>query len=274
MSTRLSRPVSGGSQTHAAGIDLHGTLLDRRWRIDEGSLKRLTRAIEALRDHCLFFICSGNDVSFLHNHLTTATMSLFDGYILETGCIISDGTIEQVLVSPGDMASIGALEDILRSHRFPEVRYFAPRQATVSLFTRTADGGNDPADLMPRVVDAVVETGFGDRVYVTHSDVAVDVIPRGYDKLSGLGVAAGGLKTIGIADSLNDLPLIAGADLAFLPANASPALESVLDSTPEVVLKSRSASTGAVVEIIEFLFEYLSQEGGPVCDDAVDPERK
>lgn len=284
--TVYSDLLPGGSHSHAAGIDLHGTLLDRHWKVDVGSLNRLTRSLESLRDRCLLFICSGNDLSFLHRHLTDAMMSLFDGYVLETGCVVSDGTVEQVLVSPDSAASIRTIEDILRGHGFPEVRYFAPRRATVSLFTRTAEGGSDPAELMPRVVEAVEESGFGERVYVTHSDVAVDVIPRGYDKLSGLRAAAGSLRTIGIADSLNDLPLITGADLAFLPANASVALESALESAGrtvhalgegvppgrEVVLKSGSESTGAVVEILEFLFEYLGQERGSVGDDAVDSQ--
>ena len=71
--------------------------------------------------------------------------------------------------------------------------------------------------------------GYEAHVLVTHSDVAVDIIPVGFNKFKGLSMASEAPSLIGIADSLNDIHLIEDADFAFLPANASPALLETLE---------------------------------------------
>jgi hydroxymethylpyrimidine pyrophosphatase-like HAD family hydrolase len=232
----------------ALGIDLHGTLLDKGWTVPDSLAGDLRDTLESLSPVCDLFLCTGNDLTFLNARLDTDLLVLFDGYVLETGCVVSRGQKEEILVPDDTLARIKELEDRLRKVGFQEVCYFARRLATISMFTRTETGGTDPALLFPEVSAKVKETGFGDDVFVTHSDVAVDIIPMGFNKLTGLRLASAASVLIGIADSLNDLHLIRGADLAFLPANASPSLLKAIEEgeRPVVALEEWGPASGAV----------------------------
>jgi hypothetical protein len=163
------------------------------------------------------------------------------------------------------------LERRLRDKSLPGIEYFARRLATISMFTKTELGGPDPKQLYPIVIDTVEKLGFGADVLVTHSDVAVDIIPAGFNKITGLRHIADAPSLIGIADSLNDLHLIADADRAFLPANASTALLSTLEdrgldvkplggSTQNpsgAIEQSEFSNTEAVIDILHFLRDHL-----------------
>ena len=212
------------------------------------------------------YVCSGNDLTFIEQYVPAEVQSCFDGYVLVTGCVLSDGVAEEIIIPRGLARMIHDLETRLRDRAFAEVKYFGRRLITITMFTRDEFGGTDPAALHPRVEQAVQEEGLADRTLVTHSDVAVDIIPRGFDKFFGLQRAGPGLKTIGVADSLNDIHLIVGADHAFLPCNASQKLiERVeaagkriapLDASarpePGVVYQSPLPSTRGVVDALAF----------------------
>jgi hydroxymethylpyrimidine pyrophosphatase-like HAD family hydrolase len=256
---------------YVVGIDLHGTLLDDEWEIKPHLHSELIESMRAVTDSCRIFVCSGNDLSFIHRYVPADVRSGLSGYVLETGCILSDGITENAIVPDAQVRSIKELEKHLEETRFPEVKYFGRRLCTISLFTRTEIGGSDPADLHPRVESKVRELGFQDEVLVTHSNVAVDILPIGFTKFSGIRHVAVGLKTIGIADSLNDIHLLTDADLSFMPANGSQRLIDTLESVDRrvrplsewqgdsgpIVWRSRFPSTQGVIEILRFLKLYL-----------------
>lgn len=255
----------------AIGIDLHGTLLDGRWQVPDRLKGELEVSLGSVRPFCELFLCTGNDRTFLHEHMEPRLLGLFDGFVLETGCVVSDGESEEVLVPPEVLSTIKSLETQLRDRALPGVRYFARRLATISLFTKTEEGGPDPAGLFPEVNRAVKEMGYEDKVLVTHSDVAVDIIPAAFNKFKGLRLASEAPSLIGIADSLNDIHLIEDADYSFLPANASPALLKALESRSRAVTPleklgeaergtiaiSGSLHTAAVIQILRFLSQHF-----------------
>jgi hydroxymethylpyrimidine pyrophosphatase-like HAD family hydrolase len=260
----MSRPL-------AVGIDLHGTLLDESWQVPDRLRGELETTLRSVRSFCELFLCTGNDLTFLHEHMESNLLDLFDGFVLETGCVVSDGASEEVLVPPETLSSIKSLERRLRNQALPGVRYFARRLATISLFTKTEEGGPDPIGLFPEVKRAVEELGYEAEVLVTHSDVAVDILPSTFNKFKGLRLASEAPSLIGIADSLNDIHLIEDADYSFLPANASPALLETLRSGGREVIPleelsraesgtiaiSGSRHTEAVIEILRFLSQHF-----------------
>jgi len=260
------------SRRFAVGIDLHGTLLDDNWQVPDRLVRELAAALQAVQPSCELFLCTGNDLTFLHEHIGRDISGLFDGFVLETGCVVSNGSSEEVLVPQKPLSVMKELERRLRDRRLPGVQYFARRLATISMFTKTEQGGRDPTHLYPQVLKKVEEMGYGEDVLVTHSDVAVDILPAGFNKFTGLRHAAEAAFLIGIADSLNDIHLIANADLAFLPANASPALlmalshlgrdvepleKGRLPSSKGTIAITESRQTEAVIEILHSLRDYL-----------------
>jgi hypothetical protein len=246
----------------------------------------LVAALSRLGDRCRFCIATGNDLEFVTSRVPAKVLDHIEAVILETGAVAVEQGRERILASEEELAPIRGLERQLRAEPPEGVLYFARRLATISLFTRSEAGGTDPARLFPRVKSLVGATGLADEVTVTHSDVAVDIIPGGFSKYTGLKRIAGGSPVIGIADSLNDLVLIRDTDLAFVPANASPALLEALDRAGRSLIpladwkgpadsavgQSGRGYTEGVLEILTALAEHLPQEVGPVGDDGIDPE--
>ena len=189
---------------YVIGIDLHGTLLDTEWRIKDCIKGELVNAIEGVQDFCRIYVCSGNDLTFIKKYIPEEVQKCMDGYVLETGSVVSDGISEEIITSKNLVKEIKELERKLKDKNFTEVEYFARRLATISLFTRTEQGGLDPVEFYPRVREIVKELGYGNTVYATHSNVAVDIVAHGYNKFSGLNYVSKRLRLIGIADSLNE----------------------------------------------------------------------
>jgi len=218
------------NRDYIIGIDLHGTLLDEQWEIKDALKHQLIKQLNVVRQIAKVFVCSGNDITFIYKYIPEDIRSYFDGYILETGCVISDGTDEKIIIPKELTIVIKELEAKLKEINFKEVKYFGRRLITITMFTKDEYEGLDPAEFYPKALKVVKDLGFEDKVLVTHSNVAIDIIPKGYNKFTGLKYLAGELKTIGIADSLNDLDLIIDADYAFIPANASISLIKKLKS--------------------------------------------
>jgi len=271
---------------YVVALDLHGTLLDPAWSIPGPAAGHLCSVIDSLRDRCRFCIATGNDLEFVHQHVPAALLKRIDAVILETGAVLAAGERELVLAGDAAIGRIRELERHLRADLPGEVLFLGRRLASISLFTRSEDGGTDPARLHLRILARVAELGFAGEVTVTHSDVAVDIIPAGFSKYTGVLRFAGTSPTIGIADSLNDLALIRDADSAFLPANASPALLTALQAAGRAIIpleagrwpdpseagQSGRAYTDGVLDILAFLAEHLPQNIGAVGDDRIDPE--
>jgi len=254
----------------AVGIDLHGTLLDDHWEIRPDLMDGLKAAMDSVIDICDIYVCSGNDLTFIEKYVPVAVRKRFKGFILETGCVLSDGFEEAILVPGEALDDIKELETALKAETILDVKYFARRLATISAFTRDEREGIGPEVIFGRVKDLVKELGYSNKVYVTHSSVAVDIIPKGFDKYTALDYASKGRKTIGIADSLNDSHLILNADHGFVPRNASPALMQLIgtegvstvlmDDLPSPATEIRISdreSTECVIEVLRFIGEKL-----------------
>ena len=252
---------------YVVGIDLHGTLLDDQWEVKSRFIHPLREALESIRRFCSVHVCSGNDLTFIPHYVPEELRPHFDGYVLETGCVVSDGRDERIIVPDGLVLAVKDLERRLKAKGLPWVRYFARRLTSISLFSRTEEGGTDPSEYFPEVLALVKQLGFSEDVRVTHSNVAVDIIPRGFDKFRGLEFIAQGRPTIGIADSMNDIELVRDADIAFVPANASLNLLRELERKGKKVLdlggplpdqggavwRSRHSSTEGVLDILHFI---------------------
>ena len=252
---------------YVIGIDLHGTLLDNDWEIKPKFYSALLKTLHTVSAFSNIYICTGNDLSFIDKYIPAAIRSCFSGFILETGCVLSDGKSETIIIPAEKTVNIRELEKLLKGMGFPEVKYFARRHCTISMFTRTETGGSDPANLKPTVEKAVRQLGFGDTVQVTHSNVAVDIIPIGFNKFTGIHHVAAGLKTIGIADSLNDIHLLIDATWAFIPANSSASLICELGlikrpvrslaewnmNSNKSIWRSQYSTTEGVIDILKFL---------------------
>jgi len=229
----------------------------------------LLDALDSVLDICDVYVCSGNDLTFIERYVPAPVRKRFAGYVLETGCVLSDGFEEVVLVPEEDLNEIKELETALKAERIPEVKYFARRLATVSAFTRDEHGGTGPEMIFDQVKELVRKLGYSEKVYVTHSNVAVDMIPKGFDKYTALDYAAKGQRTIGIADSLNDSHLILNADHGFVPENASENLMALIGAegrstvplndpaspSENSIRMSGKQSTECVIEVLRFIDE-------------------
>ena len=252
------------------GIDLHGTLItDHPEEVPASALPELLATMRQVRGCIRLYACTGNDLGFLRRKLPSEVMGLLDGAVLETGCVVSDLKTETVLVDEPTQAGTKELERGLRDRGFEWVYKFARRLATVSLFTRL---GLQPEAFVEEVASEVSRLGCEELFNVTYSSVAVDVIPIGFNKLSGLRRLAGDEPTVGIADSMNDFELVRGADCSFLPGNASSELLRRLSEAGKPVQNIGEASglragvpilcdrdfTDAVCQALTFLARNLS----------------
>jgi len=259
------------NKEYIIGIDLHGTLLDRDWEIKEGLIKNLKDKIKNIKDRSEIFTCTGNDITFVEKHIPEEIFDLFDGFVLETGCVISDGKKETPITRPEEIEMIKKLEKELKKQNFKELDYFARRLSTISLFTKDPYNKNIPRDFHPIVENKVKELGYKDDVFVTYSSVAVDIIPKGYNKATGINHIAEDRKTIGIADSLNDSHLLTDCTQAFIPTNAPVELLDYLkqknkkisniDTGPSLfsgeVIQSNKGFTESVIEALDFIHKKI-----------------
>ncbi|MBU0628687.1 MAG: HAD hydrolase family protein [Nanoarchaeota archaeon] len=255
------------NKDYVIGIDLHGTLLDRDWEIKQNLIGELKDSIERVKANSEVLTCTGNDLTFVKKHVPKEIFDLFDGFVLETGCVISDGKEEKVISKPNEIKIIKELEEELKKQKFKELAYFARRLSTISLFTKDPYDSNVPRDFHPIVDSKIKELGFENDVFATYSSVAVDIIPKGYNKATGINYIAGGRKTIGVADSLNDSHLLTDCNQAFIPINSPVELldylrvkgkkiENIKDINQLFsgkVIQSKKGFTGGVIEILNFI---------------------
>jgi len=212
---------------YAIGIDLHGTLLGDDERIEERLKEPLIRALKGLSDGFSIYLATGNDLSFVIDRVPHDVSACFQGFVLETGAVLSDGQDEMVLVEERVAKRSRELDALLRQ-RCAWAARFDRRLTASAIFTKEGDSPRERAVEVEAIVSAL---GYDDDFYTTYSSVAVDVVPQGVTKMTGLAQVAGNARTIGIADSMNDIHLHLGSDISFTPANMPAEVrESILAS--------------------------------------------
>jgi len=251
---------------YIVGIDLHGTMLEPGEKLPEDLVVPIAQELDRLKSKVLLWLCTGNDLSFVEKKVPAPILEMLDGYVLETGCSISrDKRGEEVITSADEQRIIKELEQMLRGMNFPELDYFAHRLTTISMFTK------DPRQFFHKVKAVVDRTEFQARVSVTYSSVAVDILPKGYDKFRGLYAVSEGRKTIGVADSANDINLLLRSDYAFAPSNFASELAPLLAEKGRKIIElphlnaletntlalACQPETRGVLEILRFLANHL-----------------
>lgn len=248
------------------GIDLHGTMLEPGEHFPEELVVPIAQELDRLKGKALLWLCTGNDLSFVRKKIPEPVLEMMDGYVLETGCSISkEKRAEEILTTPLEQRMIKELENMLKGMNFPELDYFAPRRTTISMFTK------EPRQFYFKVKKILDKTEYREPVMITYSSVAVDILPKGYDKYRGLNRVGEGRKIIGIADSANDLNLLLSSDYAFSPSNFAMELEQLLirggrkraelahlDSLePNTLAIACQPETRGLLEILRFLSNHL-----------------
>jgi hydroxymethylpyrimidine pyrophosphatase-like HAD family hydrolase len=251
------------------GIDLHGTLLDGNEEFPEEQINIIGELLESSSKWLTPVTCTGNDITFVKKKLPARVFNAMEGHVLETGCTYSarGKEPEVIYVNREIVAARDKLENLLKKQNYSEVTRFGRRLATVSLFTPKPKA-------FSLLIDNFLQENHYDHIFsVTWSSVAVDIIPAGFDKLKGLKQAARDRKIIGIADSVNDLPLLKGSDYSFAPSNLAKEAESSLknggmkivtinDTISELddstLYKSNFRDARGVSEILKFLKRMLS----------------
>src|SRR5690554_4742404 len=253
------------------GIDLHGTLLNRDWSVSDTLLSKLTDKIKKLRSKAYIFICSGNDLGFTREVLPHHLIDLIDGYILENGCVFSNGKEERLLIGEAQIKIIKALESDLQKMNLPDLLFFAHRLGTVSLFTRDHREGKLPDKLFDFLNNLLQKQTLNNEITITHSDVAVDILPAGNSKYSGLTRICPHQRIIAIADSCNDWEFLSRANESFLPYNCSSHImnkfiekgfsilpvERYNNAADKTVYKSEFGYTEGVLDILTKLADRL-----------------
>lgn len=248
-------------KTFHIGVDLHGTLINNKEFLTDGSSEALKDILKAKPENIRLYLCTGNDLPFVKRKLGD-TADLFDGAVLETGCVISaDMEKEEIIVPLNIVTMIKNLENTLLDSDYPEIYKFARRLATISMFTKYEYPLEDFFLKMKE------DLQYLDYARVTRSSVAVDIIPAKHDKYRGLEYFGKATDVyIAVADSLNDIEMLKKADISFMPANADPAtveflakvkhrkpLGNELDSKSLYI--SEKPVTFGVIEILENIYK-------------------
>jgi len=248
-------------KTYHIGIDLHGTLINNNEFLSEGSSDALIRVIKEKPSDIKLYLCTGNDLPFVKRKMG-GIADLFDGAILETGCVVSTDMIkEEIIVTQNIVSLIKTLENTLLDCDYPEVYKFARRLATISMFTKY----EYPLEgFFQKMKDDLQHLDYA---RVTRSSVAVDIIPIKHDKYRGLEYFGKSTDVyIAVADSLNDIEMLKKADISFMPANADPATVELLGKTKQkkplgsqfdqksLYISSKPVTFG-VIEILENIYK-------------------
>ena len=245
------------------GIDLHGTMLNEKWIVEKRLVMPLTDAIDRIKTFSEIGLCTGNDLTFVRKHVPEKIIERMDFFVLETGCVISDLKNEIIVVKEKKrIEACKELEKYVRGRL--DIDFTARRIATSSFFT------DNPKKLCEEIKSIIIEKKLDKHIFAVYSNVAVDVIPKNYNKFSGLKCIAKRRKIIGIADSMNDVHLLTDADYGFIPKNSSKELEKYLKNSGKDVVNIKNAtlkrgqiikaskkSTEGVIEVLNFLKEKL-----------------
>ncbi|MBI5159633.1 HAD hydrolase family protein [Candidatus Micrarchaeota archaeon] len=250
---------------YSIGIDLHGTLLNKQEELEQEDVQGLRNALTKAKRFANVYACTGNDLYFTKQKIEQLT-DLLDGAVLETGCTASlDWKTEEILTTEKEREAIKKLYKTCLEQEYEWVTDAHRRRlTTISLFT------NEPAKHAVEVEELVKKNGFAQAVDVIYSSVAVDVIPKGYNKYEGFKKISGNAKLVGIADSMNDVALILNSDYALVPSNTTQKLLEKAREKKKVigirewnelddktVVKATEKESKGVIQLLEKLAELV-----------------
>lgn len=251
-------------------LDLHGTLLNDDWMIKIEHQNELAEIIDDFVNYADFYICTGNNYDFVERYVPKQILDKIKGCILETGCLIQQDNVKNCLTTEETKEKIKILQAFLEEKKYPFVKYFAKRETTISIFTRDEHTGENPLNFYQVVYDDLTRHPVGDSVYLTFSNVALDIIPVGFNKWNTLKNLSQDCNIISFMDSYNDKDIARQSYLTFLPGNASDRLISYLRNENKLIFKfdkfhitknhvyiSEKLSTHAVIDGLKILKNYL-----------------
>ncbi|MCK9328417.1 MAG: HAD hydrolase family protein [Candidatus Cloacimonetes bacterium] len=216
-------------------IDLHGTLLNNEWKILKNDQLELAKLMDELVDMADFYICTGNDYSFVKEYVPEIILNKIKGCVLETGCIVFEDKQQVNYIDNEIQSQLNDLKEYLQAKRYSFVKYFAKRESTISIFTNDNEGGKNPFEFYQLLSEDVSKHPFGESFYLTWSSVALDIVPVGFSKWATLKKLAEDKLIVSFMDSFNDKDIAKNSFLTFLPSNSSEKLISYLRSENKLV---------------------------------------
>jgi len=262
------------AKEYVIAIDLHGTLLNMRWKIAPEQREPLLAILEQVASIADIYICSGNDFDFIRQYVEPEVLAYMAGCVLETGCVLHDFTTQTYLIDEGTRLKVKELEKGLMAKKYPFVKYFGKREATISLFTRNEFGGEPPQRFFDMVQHDIDRHKYADLFYLTFSNVALDIIPIGYTKWGTIDQIAEGRPVVSFIDSYNDREIALYSHMTFMPKNSANVLREYLIQHQRSVLPIEAFTfqegtaclcskkyTEGVIEGLELFYNYVGQRG-------------
>jgi len=262
------------AKKYVIAVDLHGTLLNSHWKISERLRRPLLSALEQVASVADVYICSGNDFSFIQQYVGEDILAHMKGCVLESGCLLHDFTTPTYLIDEDLHYKVKELEKYLMAKKFPFIKYFGKREATISLFTCDENGGDPPKRYFDIIQHDLDRHKYADLFYLTFSNVALDIIPYGYSKWSAISHIADARTVVAFIDSYNDREIALYSHITFLPKNSSPVLIEYLTQNQKSVMPVEAYQfaedtacmlskkyTEGVIEGLEHFYVYVGQHG-------------
>ena len=232
-------------------LDLHGTLLDLNWKIKPDLENDLKNVLTNLIPNVDFYICTGNNFSFVEKYVPKDIFDLINGFILETGCILN----QTILTDHEIISKINILKDYLIKKQYPFIKFFADRKSSISIFTCDEYGGEPPERYLDTITNDLQTHEYQNDFYVTYSNVAIDIIPANFSKWNTLKTIKDNTscEIISFMDSYNDKDVALYSDYTILPNNSSHELLNYLKQNNK-----------NIIPLKDFAF---SQKQAYFCDD-------
>ena len=247
-------------------IDLHGTLLGLDWKTTADSREELISLLSEMKANFDFYICTGNDFTFVEKYIDKEIQKNIHGYILESGCVVYKCLNKTLLTDDITMRKAKEIEEYFISLKLPFIKHFAKREASVSIFTYDENGGEEPVKHFDIITDILNKHKHSDSFYTTWSNVAIDIIPNGFSKWTALKDCANDSLIISFMDSYNDKEIALNSDLCVMPNNVSHELIAHLRNNNKLVYQlnkfhflknngyiTESSYTKGVIEGLKYL---------------------
>jgi len=230
-------------------IDLHGTLLDDKWKISKRHHYELITLIKELKEYVSFYICTGNDYDFVVEHLPEEIVRNMNGFILETGCIMYKNENKTYLTSEKIRREAIELQNYFYAKDYYFIKQQGKRESTITLFTSDKKSGRSPEFYYDIIYKDLQQHKFKDNFYITWSNVAIDIIPREMSKWYTLKNIKDKLYfednsyIISFVDSYNDKEIANFSNYTFLPLNSSSKLIDYLRYNNKLIFKTNKFHT-------------------------------
>jgi hydroxymethylpyrimidine pyrophosphatase-like HAD family hydrolase len=247
-------------------IDLHGTLLDENWKISEFAKDNLVRLLKEMQEKADFYICTGNDYSFIKEYIPRDLFNTINGFVCESGCVTIQNNKKTILTDEKLMQKSFELAVYLKKKNYPFLKYFGNRETTVTLFTKDEKGGESPENYYDILNADLQNYEFKDDFYIAWSNVAFDIIPTGFSKWNSLQKIAENKTIVSFMDSYNDKEIAMFSDYTIMPLNVSDKLIEYLRENGSLIFPldkfhiykhsnfiSKKTYTDAVIEGLKYI---------------------